>query len=854
MIQRKREAGSVLKLLAILSVAAAFACSSQHKEESTSTGTGNADASTPVAVSSPQDSASAQDEKKRAYIAAYLKRADDLMAQGKHKEAQQQVLEALNLDGSNEAAQAKLKAVNEVLGQPAETKDIVDQTVRYKQALREKKVAEVRDRLVAAQQHYAQQHYKDALSQLELAELTMNYDPVQTDYGSLPSDVAAFKAQVKGAVETDAAVKEQRDYSEAKNSLIEQEERERRQRGEQVRALMTEAINAFNRQDFESSERLANQVLDLQPNFAKAEELAEDSRNGRNAAWRAALYNARRESFQRWMETVREAQIPWHDLIQFPGRREWDRIKSVRRATDAAAAAAQDSEQVAAIKNQLENQLVTWNFKDQPLRAVVQHIRDTQNVNVLLSKAAGAEKGEENVNFEVTSLKFATALKHMLEPLGLVYTFRYDMLYIAKSDETFGNVYPKVYEVRDLTIPLANFTPPKLHLRPGPAGDALANAVFGQEGEATATTSPDQLLDLVKDNVGRGTWEGERSIQLSANQLVAVTTPEVHQQVEKFLEDLRRFTKVIVHVETRFISIREGFLSEIGVDWRGTGGQNPGQIAILDDVTNGNDDNASLGRDNGGLGVPGNASQSPLAGFFFNDRGNQDYRGRTENIFNRSLGNFLSPTGGFTAGVTFLDDIEVSMLIRAVEKSTHANTLTAPRLTIYNNQRSNITIVNQVTYVKDYDVEVAQTAYIADPLVDIVQDGLVLDVRPTVSHDRKYVTLEVQPTIATLNRPIQTFVTPLAGLTTNVIIELPEIKYSSAATTVKVPDNGYLLIGGLKDVTTVDRRSETPILSQIPLLSFFFSKKGRSDEIADLMIILHVKIIDMAEEEANLTR
>jgi hypothetical protein len=42
--------------------------------------------------------------------------------------------------------------------------------------------------------------------------------------------------------------------------------------------------------------------------------------------------------------------------------------------------------------------------------------------------------------------------------------------------------------------------------------------------------------------------------------------------------------------------------------------------------------------------------------------------------------------------------------------------------------RNNISVVNQVAYVKDYDVEVAANAVIADPVVDIAQDGMVLDV------------------------------------------------------------------------------------------------------------------------------
>lgn len=43
--------------------------------------------------------------------------------------------------------------------------------------------------------------------------------------------------------------------------------------------------------------------------------------------------------------------------------------------------------------------------------------------------------------------------------------------------------------------------------------------------------------------------------------------------------------------------------------------------------------------------------------------------------------------------------------------------------------RANISITNQVAYVKDFNPEIAQGASIADPVVDIVSEGTVLDVR-----------------------------------------------------------------------------------------------------------------------------
>src|SRR5262249_61013252 len=143
----------------------------------------------------------------------------------------------------------------------------------------------------------------------------------------------------------------------------------------------------------------------------------------------------------------------------------------------------------------------------------------------------------------------------------------------------------------------------------------------------------------------------------------------------------------------------------------------------------------------------------------------------------------------------------------SVEKSARATLLTAPRSSAYNTQEASIHFVNQIAYVHDFEVEVAQTAFIADPVIGIIQDGLVLDVRPTISNDRKYVNLELKPTVAHLVQPIPTFTTNLGGLTQAVTIQLPQLDVSRAATTVMVPDGGTVMIGGLKNVSSVDRKS-----------------------------------------------
>ena len=69
-------------------------------------------------------------------------------------------------------------------------------------------------------------------------------------------------------------------------------------------------------------------------------------------------------------------------------------------------------------------------------------------------------------------------------------------------------------------------------------------------------------------------------------------------------------------------------------------------IANLDDVTNGLEDQASAGYDNGGGGLTTGANLNPCTtGIFFDDGGDGDFRTRTENVFDASLGSTLTPLG-----------------------------------------------------------------------------------------------------------------------------------------------------------------------------------------------------------------
>jgi len=306
-----------------------------------------------------------------------------------------------------------------------------------------------------------------------------------------------------------------------------------------------------------------------------------------------------------------------------------------------------------------------------------------------------------------------------------------------------------------------------------------------------------------------------------------------------------------VSIETRFVTVSDNFLRDVGVDLRGlgddslgTGTAGKGTQATFDDVL--------VGTGAAPLGIGTNAD----AGVFYNFiHGAQDLRARVENLYDVALGKpgVLLPTGGTSIQATYLDDTQVEAILRAVEKSERSTQVVAPRVTAYNAQRSNVQVLNQVSYISDYDVEIAQLAQIGDPIVQQLRDGIILDIRPVISADRRYITMELRPTVAVLQRPIQTFSTTLSN-GPPVSIQLPEIRIQRVRTTVTVPDGGTLMLGGLRFYQEQRLENSVPFLADIPILSFFWSRQGTFIERRNLFILLKATIIRLEEHEPGMGR
>jgi type II secretory pathway component GspD/PulD (secretin) len=608
-------------------------------------------------------------------------------------------------------------------------------------------------------------------------------------------------------------------------------------------------VAAFDRADYEEAESLAKQVLEKDPRNEKAEELRDASFRAGRTAVHADYVQRKKEQFRRWEESLREMQIPWTPTITNPDPEFWNEITQLRAKRRGFDLSQKTSESERALREQLKTvQLPLPKVKEQEsLTAVIDIVKTVTGLPIVVDPAAEAAATSAGVVFNFSLEHKVTAEQALNLIVGMVgdtvtWTIKHDVVLITTKEKARGKPVIVNHDVQDLIFGLTDFIGPRINqIRLiDKMQDDDGGGPFGGIGEKPKLIEPGDLSTLIQENVAVGTWQQEGiSIDAHEGYILISHTPEVQEQVRQFLEDLRRFNSSLVTIESKFLTVSKNWLQEIGVDIRGLDGQ------TVPDVTNGLEDMASRGLDNGGSGST-NGAGHPSAGIFYNDASSTIYSS-TENFYTNALGSALSNIGGMTVQMAYLSKLDLSAILRAVEKSTNIELVNDQVLSVHNTQRAYVTVINQRAFIQDFDVEVAQFQAVADPQVNVLNEGVVLDVRPTIHHDRKYLTLEIQPTVAKVVA-LRNFSSTLGGNTSPVEFQLPEVQVQSVFTTAIIPDGGSIMLGGLSNVRNVERRAEVPWIAKIPIVGFFYKQDGYNDENKSLMILIRARITDVRDE------
>ena len=721
--------------------------------------------------------------------------------------------------------------------------------------------------LQRARERMASQDYAGAVNELNHAQvITSTRDQVDWNYEiskdgkderiNLQTAVAGLLSDAEQKL-TEQKRKEQSAYNDELSRKLAKERRQSEaRRRARLDLFLQQSQVAFEARQFRRAQELALKALEADPTSAVAQEMVHVTTKAARDQMSEDYYTAKAREIRALMESREELKVPYTKVLSMDSA-TWDRAQ--KRAGTVASQTEMDPQDAAlweivrtAPVGKLSYTAETGDYSE-----VVKNLQLVTNVSIIITPTGKEVIDSESLKMEielVNSVTLENFLNLMVQKsTNLAWTVRNGVVVIGNKSDASGTIQSEVYNVKDLVFKRTQFLPPRIRDIPGSEG-STSDDTPRAGGEGDDKVSFIEIADLVtniQDATDPAYWgsEGVGITPEDTGYLIVKASPTMQKQVSSVLSDMRRFATPVVTIDSKFLTITRNFLQEVGVDFRGLGGSgNKGTTATLDDVTNGLDDNASRGTDNGGTGDP---AANPVSGAFFNDGGDGDVRATTENFFTTGLGQALTPNGGFTASWAYLGDTQLQMILRAVEKQEDAEVVNSQYLSVLDKERGHVAVINQTSYVRDFDVEVAQASFIADPKVDVIQDGIVLDVQPVIQQDRKYIILNLNPTIAELSRPIPTFTTSLAGSTLPVTLQLPNLRVTSFATTVRVPDGGTVLLGGLRQVLTRERRAEVPLFSRLPLISFFFKQEGAADENRSLMVMVRAWITDIRESEGK---
>jgi len=850
-----------------LCVAVTASCTSSRPSQEPAPAPAEQEQSTPP--SSPQEvrsdyaqqqaqQLSLAEQKKDFLVQQHLQRAAEQKERLELEQAEQELTSALQLDPDNLAAKNMLAEIGALLGRaPGETLTTMKELEDKARLKKDQLEIDARQKLEKAKLSLSRGDYDAALIDLTLAQDQIRWSPYSGNWQALEQEIDQMISQARQQKTTAEEAKRAAAQREARDALRTQEQAEQDRRAQVISNLLGQAITAFQNQEYDETIDLADRVLRLDPRNERALDLRDTAfRKGRDLVQENFL-REKLVQYQRWKEDLDELRIPYQGVITLPDQDYWRQITARRASRTNMEVGATDSPVAQELRAQLtRTRIPGLTIRDQEsLAEVVRSLNAITGIPMITDPAADQAAVDAGVVFNIdltNQIAVDKVLNLISQAAGeeVTWTIRHDTVLVTTREKARGELVIRNHDVQDLIFGLTDFLGPRIDrlrlLDDLEDDDENSGGAFGKIGEKPAINNPEDLVTLVQENVAVGTWEDEGvAITPEGGNMIVVHSAEVQQQVNQFLEELRRFSASLVTIESKFLVIGDNFLQDVGVDFRGL--DNPGvPFTDLDDANL--DLNPTLGLDNSG---DGETLTPPSAGAFYDEGGDGDFRGRTEHFFNGALGSALSTIGGLTAQYTFLNDIQLSAILRMVEKSESIELINDQVLSVHNTQRAYVTVVNQRAYVQDFDVEVAQFQAIADPQINVLTEGIVLDVRPTIHHDRRYLTLEIQPTVANVVS-LTDFSTTLAGQTAAVTFQLPELQVQSVFTTAVVPDGGSILIGGLSRLRNVERRSEVPWIANVPLLGFFFKEDGYSDERQSLMILIRAWISDVKEELARL--
>ena len=185
--------------------------------------------------------------------------------------------------------------------------------------------------------------------------------------------------------------------------------------------------------------------------------------------------------------------------------------------------------------------------------------------------------------------------------------------------------------------------------------------------------------------------------------------------------------------------------------------------------------------------------------------------------------------------------LNLSGIIKFLQKNGKVVTLSNPKILTLNNQPAIITIGDNINYNVPTSITISaqgdlgQKAYTPSSIFV----GILLNITPEIT-DNDEIILRINPSISELRNPEDLYKNSPSGFREIA----PDTKEKKISSVVKVKNGSTLILGGLISNTKNFMINGVPILKDIPILGNLFKSRKRDNQRFELIFVLKPKIID----------
>ena len=299
------------------------------------------------------------------------------------------------------------------------------------------------------------------------------------------------------------------------------------------------------------------------------------------------------------------------------------------------------------------------------------------------------------------------------------------------------------------------------------------------------------------------------------NALVISAAPAVYRELQAVVRqlDIRRAQ---VLVEAVIAEVSDDLADELGVQWQSTNYDGTGSGYF------------------GGTNYNGSTGNAGIVGSLTNPLGAVSGNGLNLGYIGGRIDLPIGPDG---ENVTVF---QVGALVKALRGDGRANVLSQPSIVTLDHQKAEIKVVQEVPFVTGQYTNTSNggTSSINNPFQTIEREdvGLILVVTPHVNEGDS-VRLDIRQEVSALAAGVSGAV----DLVTNK---------RELTTSVLVPDQGMLVLGGLTSDEVRQNVQGVPGVSRVPLLGNLFKSRSASKARRQLMVFLRPTILRDAALEA----